>query len=181
MVHAVRTSDLDTLKLFHSQGKSMSACNKYSESIVHMACRRSEFDMVDFIVRNGGDIGIIDDYGRTPLHDACWRSAPRFDIVTLLLDRQIDLLRMSDVRGANPLKYVCKDHWLAWCAYFFHQKEKYWPVVESKATSQCHPNSVESVSECSSESDSQGANKKYSSDGHTSSYSSSNSDAGDSL
>jgi hypothetical protein len=76
--------------------------------------------MVDFIVRHGGEICLVDDYGRTPLHDACWRSMPRFDVVTLLLDRNIDLLRMTDVRGANALKYVCPDHWL--------QKDKYWPV-----------------------------------------------------
>lgn len=129
MVTAVRSSDLQTLKRFYAEGRSMSACNKFSESIVHMACRRSEFDMVDFIVRHGGDICIIDDYGRTPLHDACWRLSPRFDIVTLLLDRHIDLIRMADVRGASPLKYVPPDMWLQWCAYFHHQKDKYWPVV----------------------------------------------------
>jgi len=129
MVTAVRSSDLPTLKGFYAEGRSMSACNKFSESIVHMACRRSQFDMVDFIVRHGGDICIVDDYGRTPLHDACWRLSPQFDIVTLLLDRNVDLIRMIDVRGASPLKYVPENMWLQWCAYFHHQKDKYWPIL----------------------------------------------------
>ena len=104
----------------------MSACNRFSESIVHMACRRSDFEVAEYIIRNGGDCNIVDDYGRTPLHDACWRSEPRFDIVTLLLDTNLALLRTMDVRGAVPLKYIREEHWLQWCAYLFHQKDKYW-------------------------------------------------------
>ena len=108
----------------------MSACNKFSESIVHMACRRADYDVVDFVINNGGNIFMIDDYGRTPLHDACWRPEPRFDIVTLLLDKDLTLLRMVDARGAMPLHYVRQEHWLNWCAYFFHQKEKYWKILD---------------------------------------------------
>ena len=52
----------------------MSACNRFSESIVHIACRRSDYEVVEYIVKNGGDCCIVDDYGRTPLHDACWRA-----------------------------------------------------------------------------------------------------------
>lgn len=132
IVTAVRTSDLESLKRMHAEGKCLSACNKFSESIIHMACRRSDFKVVDFMVRNGGQISLIDDYGRTPLHDACWRSSPQFDVVTLLLDRNLDLLRMLDVRGASALNYVCEDQWLHWCAYFYHQKEKYWPIQQPK-------------------------------------------------
>jgi hypothetical protein len=110
---------------------SMSACNQFNESIVHMACRRAELDVVSFVLSNcDGSTWPIDDFGRTPLHDACWRPKPRFDIVTKLLDLNLDLLRMEDVRGAVPLSYVREEHWLSWCAYFFHQKEKYWSALE---------------------------------------------------
>lgn len=111
---------------------SMSACNRFSESIVHMACRRSDFEVVEFIVNNGGNIFMVDDFGRTPLHDACWRPIPRFDIVTLLLDKDLTLLRLVDERGAMPLHYVREEHWLQWCAYFFHQKEKYWAILDQE-------------------------------------------------
>lgn len=126
MVGAIRNSDLDALRVLHDSGRCMSACNQYSESIVHMACRRSEFKIVEYVLNNGGDITIIDDFGRTPLHDACWCPEPRFDVVTLLLDRNSELLRIIDVRGSNPLNYVRREHWLQWCAYIFYMKEKYW-------------------------------------------------------
>ena len=62
----------------------MTACNRFGESIVHMACRRADFEVVDFLLENIGDVWGVDDFGRTPLHDACWRPEPRFDIVTCL-------------------------------------------------------------------------------------------------
>lgn len=111
----------------------MSACNKYSESIVHMACRRSDFQTTEFVLKNGGDLSIVDDYGRTALHDACWRTEPRFDIVTLILDQNLDILFYLDVRGCPPLKYVQEEHWSHWCAYLFHQKEKYWSLSADAA------------------------------------------------
>ncbi len=105
---------------------SLSACNKFSESIVHMACRRSIYEVVDFMLKHGADVNIVDDYGRTPLHDACWRPEPCFEVVTLILDENLDLIRCIDVRGSIPLHYVREEHWIQWCAYLFNQIEKYW-------------------------------------------------------
>lgn len=105
---------------------SMTACNRYSESIVHMACRRSENEIVQFLLQHGADFSIVDDCGRTALHDACWRPEPRFDIVVLIMDAHLDLVRHVDARGAIPLKYVREEHWLQWCAFLFNQIEKYW-------------------------------------------------------
>jgi hypothetical protein len=68
LVWAIRNSDLQSIKTLHQAGRSMSACNRFSESIVHMACRRAELDVVQFILTHGGDVNIVDDYGRTPLH-----------------------------------------------------------------------------------------------------------------
>lgn len=131
LLDAVRNSDLDTLRRKDSQGISMSACNKFSESIVHLAARRSNFKTLEFLLNHGGEVLLVDDYGRNPLHDACWRPDPRFDIASLLLDRDITLLRRLDVRGYSPLHYVCKRHWLHWCAFLFYQKDKYWPDLKS--------------------------------------------------
>ena len=127
-------SDLEKIKSLSGKGRSLAACNKFCESVVHMACRRSEMHVVEYILDGScgkdDNIWFVDDFGRTPLHDACWRPQPRFDIVTLLLDKDLDLLRAEDVRGSTPLSYVREEHWLAWCAYFFHQKEKYWVARE---------------------------------------------------
>lgn len=126
LVGAVRLSDLTKLKALSEGGKCMTACNKFGESIVHMACRRADFDIVDYLLNIIDEVWVVDDFGRTPLHDACWRPEPRFDIVTCLLDRDLNLIRSTDVRGANPLNYVREEHWVQWCAYLFHQKDKYW-------------------------------------------------------
>lgn len=104
----------------------MSACNRFSESIVHMACRRSSKEVVEFLLEHGADIELIDDFGRTPLHDACWRPEPQFDVVTMICDRNLDLLRYSDLRGSIPLNYVREEHWVQWCGFLFNQIEKYW-------------------------------------------------------
>lgn len=126
LVDAVRRSDLTLLMKLRDEGRCMNACNKHSESILHMAARRSNYETVKFILENGGDLNIVDDYGRTPLHDACWRNGVSFDVITLLLNRDLDLLRTADVRGACPLSYVREEFWMHWCAYFYNQKEKYW-------------------------------------------------------
>ena len=130
LVRAVRSSDLAKLKSLKNIGRSMTACNRFGESIVHMACRRADFEVVDYLLDNIEGVWGVDDFGRTPLHDACWRPEPRFDIVTCVLDKNLHLLRVLDVRGANPLNYVREEHWTQWCAYLFHQKERYWAVLK---------------------------------------------------
>lgn len=130
MISTVRGSDYDSLVGFYNAGRDMTACNKFSESIIHMACRRSHYNIVQFLLLHGGDFSVVDDYGRTPLHDACWRTEPAFDIVTLILDSDGNTERLlyTDARGSIPLQYVRTEHWTQWCAYLFHQKEKYWPI-----------------------------------------------------
>lgn len=156
IVNAVRLSDVVTLTQMQEIGRwyfnfsffsftyniilhvscySMSACNRYSESVVHMACRRSSFATVQFILKNIHTLALVDDYGRTPLHDACWRSEPCFEIVALLMDSNLDLVRCKDRRGSTPFHYVRREHWQLWCAFLDHQKEIYWaPIKEQRAT-----------------------------------------------
>lgn len=131
LVWAIRRSDLPLIASMWTQGTSMKASNQYGESILHQACRRSEFNVVAFILSHGGQADAIDDCGRTPLHDACWRTTPHFGIVTLLMDSNRELIRASDKRGATPLSYCQEKHWLQWCAYFYHQRDRYWPTVKA--------------------------------------------------
>lgn len=131
LVWAIRNSHLEKLKVLKYSGRSMKACNRFSESIIHMACRRSDFDIVEYVLQNGADISVVDDFGRTPLHDACWSMSTRFDVATLLLDQDPQLLLKVDVRGCSPLKYVREEHWLDWCAFLYYQKERYWPILPS--------------------------------------------------
>eukprot|EP01041_Mallomonas_annulata_P009189 gene9189-19051_t len=125
-VNATRTSDLSSIIRLHQEGRSMTACNKFGESILHLACRRATIDVVKYLLSNGGDLRLVDDYGRNPLHDACWRGEPHFEIISLIMDRDLDLIKTQDVRGATPLNYVRREHWGHWCEYLYSQREKYW-------------------------------------------------------
>jgi hypothetical protein len=140
IVNAVRLSDVITLMQMQELGRCMSACNKYSESIVHMACRRSTYATVKFILNSVNITALVDDYGRTPLHDACWRSEPCFEIVALLMDTNLDLVRCKDSRGSTPLHYVRREHWQQWCAFLHYQKEIYWaPLKHSNSATNDGP------------------------------------------
>jgi hypothetical protein len=47
----------------------MDACNRFGESVLHMACRRGATPMVAFLMADCGlQVNISDDFGRTPLH-----------------------------------------------------------------------------------------------------------------
>ena len=93
---------------------------------MHMACRRGDGKLVRFLVELGGSLAITDDYGRTPLHDACWTPEPNLDVVMYLLDTNLRLLHLIDTRGFSPLAYVRKEHYDVWTSFFHYQKEKWW-------------------------------------------------------
>jgi ankyrin repeat protein len=126
LINAVRNSDLAGLTGQLSSGKRMDACNKYSESVLHIACRRASVEVVEYLLRHGADLEATDDYGRTPAHDACWRTEPYFELISLILDRNSELLRFVDNRGHTPLEYVREEHWPAWREFFRCNHVKYW-------------------------------------------------------
>uniref|UniRef100_A0A6U6FJK1 Uncharacterized protein n=1 Tax=Odontella aurita TaxID=265563 RepID=A0A6U6FJK1_9STRA len=137
VVTAVRTQDLPALCRLRSEGRTLQCCNRFGESLVHMACRRGFLDVIQCLLSSeGGDpvsLRVRDDYGRTPLHDACWVPQPNFELMDLLLDwcdgdsagvRKEEggslaeqLLLMSDKRGHTPLDYVRREHWDKWNAF----------------------------------------------------------------
>ena len=116
-VSAVRSSNLQTLRDIHTtHGPTyLKCCNRYGESLLHIACRRSTSAIVSFLLNEVNvSPNIKDDYGRTPLHDACWRGNPEYDIVELLLKKEPRLLWCKDVRGYLPLNYARREHWKGW-------------------------------------------------------------------
>jgi hypothetical protein len=61
---------------------------------------------------------VRDDYGRNPMHDACWNAQPNFEVVDMILDICPDLLYIKDRRGFTPLAYARKEDWGKWKSYF---------------------------------------------------------------
>lgn len=56
--------------------------------MVHIACRRGNIELLRFLLANGGSLTACDDLGRFPLHEVCWATEPRFDIVRLFLEEE---------------------------------------------------------------------------------------------
>ena len=112
----------------------MSACNSFSESIIHMACRRANLSIVQFLLCHDTDLHMIDDYGRNILHDTCWRADCDFTLVHSLLSSCQKLFWLADIRGSLPLDYIRQEYWNKWCAFFYLQRNVYWPIITTKTT-----------------------------------------------
>jgi hypothetical protein len=129
LLQAVRDNDISKLTSLYQQGHTMTACNSYCESILHYAARRGSKDIVKFLLLHGA-ICFVDDCGRLPMHDVCWRHFQKYEIANMLLEYDVNMLYVKDRHGACPLDYVNPRHWAQWCAYLDTVKDKYWPIKE---------------------------------------------------
>lgn len=136
LLTAVRNNDLETVKrLFEEEGNvfksGVNACNRFGESILHIACRRGHLPMVQFLVVNVGlqITTIRDDYHRTPLHDAFWTSKASYDVVDFLLKQPnaMELLLLKDKRGFTPLDYSHGEDHERWLRFLWERKSQLKP------------------------------------------------------
>lgn len=118
-VKAIRASDVSKLRALLEEGKTFNACNRFGESLIHMACRRGDVDVVKFLIYDAHvSVDVRDDFGRTPLHDACWTATPNFDVMEVLLKcAPPELLLAEDVRGHSPFHYARREHWDQWVKF----------------------------------------------------------------
>lgn len=132
VVTAFRQCDMAKIRQLHKDGQLTSnASNAYGESVLHIASRRGNLEMLKFLIE---DVQIdprkyCDDYGRTALHDACWTptSEPAFDVVDYLLTKSPEHLLLKDKRGFTPLDYIRpKDHG-KWLRFLWERKTKLRP------------------------------------------------------
>jgi hypothetical protein len=121
---AVRTRDIKKLREYHRNGRPLKCSNKFGESLLHLACRRGFVDVVTFLIKEAGvTVRVIDDYGRTPLHDVCWTCEPNFELFELIMTACTDLLFMKDRRGHTPLDYARREHWGAYVKFLDERQE----------------------------------------------------------
>ena len=129
IVKHVRNHRVEEFRSILSSGISPNPCNAYGESLLHMVCRRGDADLLEIMLENGSSVQVADDYGRTPLHDACWAATPSFDTVEQIASRDITLFHMTDSRGAVPLSYVRREHWSEWIDFLERKKDTWWPPI----------------------------------------------------
>ncbi len=127
LIQAVRTSDSKLLRKLLNAGLSPNPCNAFGESIIHMVCRRGDVALLKIFLENGCSVQVSDDFGRTPLHDACWTASPCFESVELILNQDKRLLHIVDCRGSAPLSYVKRENWPQWINFFEQRKHLWWP------------------------------------------------------
>jgi hypothetical protein len=127
---AVRESDIEQLRVFHNKGRPLKSSNRFGESILHLACRRGLTHVVEFLVHEANmPLNVLDDMGRSPLHDAFWAPEPNFAIVDLILTKFPDLLYIGDKRGHTPLSYTRGRDWGKWAEYLKRRQTAVWPKV----------------------------------------------------
>jgi ankyrin repeat protein len=125
VIQAVRDRDIDRLRSYVGDGRNLQCCNRFGESLMHMACRRGFTDVVKFLVLEAKcTVFVRDDYGRTAMHDAAWSPEPNFEMLEFLIEQAPELLLMSDVRGHTPFSYVRKEHWQDWIVFLQKHREK---------------------------------------------------------
>ncbi|KAG7351654.1 ankyrin repeat domain protein [Nitzschia inconspicua] len=125
-VKAVRAGDVDRLNELYRSGKSLDACNPFGESLLHMACRRGDLNVVRFLIVHAHvQTDRCDDFGRNIFHDALWTSTPNISVVDFLLDH-VDprLLLAEDVRGNTPFAYARKEHDARWIEFLQRRRTK---------------------------------------------------------
>ncbi|KAL7519778.1 hypothetical protein ACHAWX_004534 [Stephanocyclus meneghinianus] len=128
-VDAIRSGDLGLLRKLFSGGTNLQCANRFGESLIHMACRRSHRDVVSFLVNEAGvSLRVRDDYGRTPFHDACWRPELDLKLIDMLLEKEPKLLLLRDKRGHSPLDYTRRSHWAELIPFLLERSEKFQPV-----------------------------------------------------
>jgi Ankyrin repeats (3 copies) len=124
----VRNGRVEKLNEAFALGLSPNACNIHGESIVHTACRLSDIQTLDVLIKAGCDVQVSDDNGRTPLHDACSSVEPNFRLIEKLLNMDKHLLFLADKRGHLPLSYTRQHHWSLWLQFLESRKNDYWPL-----------------------------------------------------
>ncbi|CAB9509703.1 ANK [Seminavis robusta] len=98
------------------------ACNRQGESLIHLAARRSNLELVEFLLHKDAVLMVRDDYGKTPLHEACWSKQPNFEIIQWILTKAPALVFCRDARGFAPLDYVPRECYSAWTEFLESQK-----------------------------------------------------------
>jgi hypothetical protein len=127
LIKVVDAHDYDLLDSIMGTGVSPNPCNSFGESLVQMVSRRGDAKALHVMMEHGCSVQVVDDYGRTPLHDCCRAVEPAFDVAECILEIDVRLMHMTDCRGATPLSYVRKEHWAFWIEFLERKKDIFWP------------------------------------------------------
>ena len=154
-----RRSLQDLTQLFLA-GISSNPCNAHGESLLHTVCRLGHhgrsadswprgtgtavppeswsYELLQMMISVGKvDVSnCVDDYGRTPLHDACWCHSICYDTIALLLQQDPTLILLQDCRGATPLSYIPPQHHTTFIEFIASRKDEFFPDIRRSGPQQ---------------------------------------------
>ena len=132
VVTACRENNIKELQtICKTKGPGALNCfNRFGEGLLNLACRRGFMEITAYLLSDevGLDARIRDDYGRTPLHDACWNPSPLIEICTWLMQKEPALFFITDKRGFTPFQYARKSDWLVWRQFLFERRHLLEPL-----------------------------------------------------
>ena len=122
---SARKNEVSTLERLRSEeGLSLDCCNRFGETLLHIAARRGYTNMFEYLLQQPNvSVRVIDDTGRTPLHDALWNPTPQLDICKWIVQRDPSLFFITDKRGFTPFHYARTEHWDTWKTFLFDNRE----------------------------------------------------------
>jgi hypothetical protein len=148
-------------------GLSSNPCNVHGESLLHTICRIGNtntktssasltdnnnnnnnnntkslsYEILQIMIEFGHcDItNCVDDYGRTPLHDACWSIHPCWDILSYLIQTDPTLLVLQDSHSATPFSYIPKQNMNMYIEFISHYKDVFFPDLTGTNSKNNHP------------------------------------------
>jgi Ankyrin repeats (3 copies) len=128
VVALVRTNNVAALQEYHATHgpNALDCCNRFGEGLLNMACRRGFTEMVSFLLSASIDlpVRVRDDFGRTPLHDACWHPEPQLDICRWIMQKDPSLFLVADKRGYTPFQYARQSDWPIWRRFLVQNLEQ---------------------------------------------------------
>lgn len=133
VVTATRENNIDELRqiLTRKGPQALDCFNRFGEGLLNLACRRGFKEITAFLLSDevGLNARIRDDYGRTPLHDACWNPSPLVEICSWLMQKEPALFFVTDKRGFTPFQYARKSDWLVWRQFLFERRQLLEPLT----------------------------------------------------
>jgi GAF domain-containing protein len=135
-----RENDVNKLRAYHEAygDQSLDCFNRFGEGLLNTACRRGFKDIVHFLLSPPVSLSlhVRDDYGRTPMHDACWNPEPQLDICTWICEQDPSLLLVSDKRGFTPFQYARKGDWHVWRQFLYDRRDLLVGLTKPEAIAQ---------------------------------------------
>jgi hypothetical protein len=128
LITSIGNNDFSNLADIYRTQSHLLACNRFGESTLHLAARKSNHRVVRFILEVEDCPIMIDDYGRSPLTDAMWAVSPSFAVIELLMNKYPELISLTDVRGFTPLSYIRQEHVFRLCLFLYSKRDQYWPI-----------------------------------------------------